>query len=352
MNLGNVETTELRAKIGHCRTREYSGLRKGEWICAECAAKNYSARISCYRCSLGKWESEIRSKGKAAFDWECFRCKFNNFSFRHCCLRCRTPKYVSDSIRIQRHGIPWLCRFCNLENWGRNHKCFKCKQRKSFAMWRNPRWRVPYQKHWYQQELGDCHDKKDWRSPREKCHLLSVQKLEKVTREIRKIEPMVSDIDLDSSISSSEEDPIELEYVAGQELPTENEESLNIEKPELRFIESSEAPEFISNSQADLIDLFSEDLEPQKIPAQLKSTDLGSQLILDVTDSCMEDTAPAGEDTLSTGILEFSPTMASRSETMDGSEVNKGVSESARSFKLQLGFLSRKMRRKLRKHRE
>ena len=292
-----METTELRANTGHCRTRECRGLRKGEWICAECTAKNFSARISCYRCSLSKWESEIRSKGKAAFDWECFRCKFNNFSFRHCCLRCQIPKHVSDKMRIQRHGIPWLCRFCNLENWGRNHKCFKCKQQKSFAIWRNPRWRVPqHKKHWYQQELEDCHNKKDWRSPREKCHFLSVQKLEKVTHDIRKIEPMVSDIDLDSSISSSEEDPIELEYVAGHEVPTENDDRSILEKPQFRTKNCSEIIGVISSNQEELIDLFSEDSGQEMISAPLESADLGSWPVLEVRQISIAETAPAEVD--------------------------------------------------------
>ena len=259
-----METTELRANTGNCSTRECSGLRKGEWICAECAGKNFSARISCYRCSLGKWESEIRSKGKAAFDWECFRCKFSNFSFRHSCLRCKIPKHVSDDIRIQRHGIPWLCRFCNLENWGKNHKCFKCSRPKYFAICRTPSFNLHHHtrmvlEHGHRRECkvirSARHNLNNRPSgpsklAREKCHILKVEK--NLKSEVRKVEELLPKYDLDSSSSSSEEDLIELEYVVSQEQPTVNENGPTIEKNDLRSKQSSKTSDRVFDSLSKL----------------------------------------------------------------------------------------------------
>ena len=107
--------------------------REGEWNCAKCSAKNYSARISCYKCSLSKRESELQTKGKAALDWECFKCKANNFSFRDSCFKCSISRFESDDIRAQREGIPWVCRFCEIENRVTNINCFKCKRPKDIA---------------------------------------------------------------------------------------------------------------------------------------------------------------------------------------------------------------------------
>ena len=108
-------------------------LREGEWNCAKCSAKNYSARISCYKCALSKRESELQTKGKAALDWECFKCKANNFSFRDSCFKCSISRFESDDIRALREGIPWVCRFCEIENRVTNTACFKCKRPQDIA---------------------------------------------------------------------------------------------------------------------------------------------------------------------------------------------------------------------------
>lgn len=117
-------------------------LREGEWMCASCNARNYSARVVCYKCPMTKQESEVRSKGKSALDWECFKCKANNFSFRDSCFRCLISKRESDEIKAERQGVPWLCRFCNLENFSYRRDCFKCKERKEVADVKPPRGRM------------------------------------------------------------------------------------------------------------------------------------------------------------------------------------------------------------------
>ena len=339
--MGYVETTELRAKIGHCGTRECSGLRKGEWICAECAAKNYSARISCYRCSLRKWESEIRSKGKAAFDWECFRCKFSNFSFRHCCLRCKIPKHISDDMRIQQHGVPWICRFCELENWGKNRKCFKCRQQKAFAIWQRARWRLPQ----YHEHRHEWVNARHMRPAKMKCHSHTMQN-HNVASDIKKIKEVVHKVDLDSSSSSSEEDPIELEHSIIQPELTDNEDVSACKRDHFKS----------ENYQEDLIDFSDGGSEPMNLSEDPKIGLLGEVRHISVTE-----TLPTEVDRLSTGTMEICPSTSSMNkaltgievkqdvpfvplkvgnirdliDTMVGSEVSKGVSkpgETARSF--------------------
>lgn len=108
-------------------------LKEGEWNCAKCSVKNFSARVACFKCSLSKQESEIRLKGKAALDWDCFKCKAKNFSFRSSCFKCQIPKLESDIMKARREGIPWVCRFCQLENRVTNSQCFKCKKSREFA---------------------------------------------------------------------------------------------------------------------------------------------------------------------------------------------------------------------------
>ena len=102
-------------------------------MCASCNAKNYSARITCYKCPMTKQESEVRLKGKSALDWECYKCKANNFSFRNTCFKCLISKRESDFLKADREGVPWCCRFCNLENFPHRRDCFKCKRVKELA---------------------------------------------------------------------------------------------------------------------------------------------------------------------------------------------------------------------------
>ena len=118
-------------------------LRDGEWNCAKCSAKNYNARVSCYKCAFSKRDSEIQLKGKAALDWECYKCKANNFSFRSSCFKCSITKFESDDIKAQREGVPWICRFCEVENRVSNSNCFKCKRPQDLADVLPPRRSAP-----------------------------------------------------------------------------------------------------------------------------------------------------------------------------------------------------------------
>ena len=105
-----------------------SKIREGDWICADCKSHNYSARVTCYRCSLAKEKSEFLSKGKKALDWECFQCKVSNFSWRQECYKCRISKHRSDDMKRTSGTVDWFCRFCDVSNFPDKRICFKCKR--------------------------------------------------------------------------------------------------------------------------------------------------------------------------------------------------------------------------------
>ncbi|KAL5270398.1 hypothetical protein ACHWQZ_G001201 [Mnemiopsis leidyi] len=118
-------------------------MRDGDWLCAECSSHNYNARITCYKCTLPKNQSELKLKGKSALDWECFQCKMTNFGWREECFKCHISRRESDDIKARQVGIEWFCRICNLKNFPNRDNCFKCKRPRDFCDARPGRSRSP-----------------------------------------------------------------------------------------------------------------------------------------------------------------------------------------------------------------
>lgn len=106
-------------------------MREGDWLCAECGAHNFNARVTCYQCTLPKSRSEVLSKGRAAMDWGCFKCKTSNFSWRRECFKCRISREESEELKEVHVGVEWFCRFCALVNYPNRTDCFKCKRSKA-----------------------------------------------------------------------------------------------------------------------------------------------------------------------------------------------------------------------------
>ena len=113
-------------------------MREGDWICAECDAHNYNARMTCYKCHLSKEASEVKSKGKSALDWECFECKASNFSWRDECFKCHITRFQSEELKARHVGLDWFCRFCDLKNFPNRFECFKCKKHRDLCDSRGP----------------------------------------------------------------------------------------------------------------------------------------------------------------------------------------------------------------------
>ena len=113
-------------------------IREGDWICAECDAHNYNARMTCFKCTLPKEASELKLKGKSALDWECFECKASNFSWREECFKCHITRFASDELKARQVGLDWFCRFCDLKNFPNRFECFKCKRHRDVCDSRGP----------------------------------------------------------------------------------------------------------------------------------------------------------------------------------------------------------------------
>ena len=106
--------------------KDRPGLKEGEWVCSNCARRNFRGRTVCFFCDLDKDSATSPVPLPEPEKWKCLVCLFSNFASRDKCFRCHLQRdSPADTVPNLVDG-EWQCS-CRTVNSAVSARCFVCK---------------------------------------------------------------------------------------------------------------------------------------------------------------------------------------------------------------------------------